>query len=573
MQSEHRKNTFVEELFVKIVAIAVLTNGIFIILAVLIQLVVSHVMHTVRLDRFVVDSQIIIGITLIYFSNLLKRQKQTAWIVVLLVYAVYLGINFTKLDTRTDYITHHFISIRVLNDLILPIIILIGLIIARSAYTVKSDIRSFGSSIRIGVIIFLVTFFYGVIGFRLMDESSFHQDFSVANAAHRTIDQLNLTTPNKLVPHTRRARLFEDSLSIISIAGITYILISLFQPLKARYEDQTANRQLAIKLLESGIGDSEDFFKIWPHDKTYFFNESKTAGLAYRVQRGVALVAGDPFGAVADFKNLVIDFSEFCRLNDWQTSFIHTMAHFNPLYRNEDYTLQKVGEEAVINVDHFEKAVVRNKYFRNVANKFEKNGYTTEVLKPPHSKETLKDLKRVSDEWLKLPGRSERGFMIGYFSYSYISTCNIVVLRDENGVIQAFINQIRSFAHEEANYDMIRHTKSTLGNSSDYLLINFIKFAKKDGYNKVSLGFCPLVGLSKVNDNKNIIDGTLRFLYSNGDRLYSFSGLYRFKQKYEPEWSDRYIAYKGGISGFTRTANAVNKAMRPHRIHGHKDND
>ena len=50
-------------------------------------------------------------------------------------------------------------------------------------------------------------------------------------------------------------------------------------------------------------------------------------------------------------------------------------------------------------------------------------------------------------------------------------------------------------------------------------------------------------------------------------RFYSFSGLHRFKQKYEPNWSDRYIAYKKGVRGFTRTVTALNVAMKPRRFH------
>jgi lysylphosphatidylglycerol synthetase-like protein (DUF2156 family) len=53
----------------------------------------------------------------------------------------------------------------------------------------------------------------------------------------------------------------------------------------------------------------------------------------------------------------------------------------------------------------------------------------------------------------------------------------------------------------------------------------------------------------------------MRFVYANGDRFYSFSGLHRFKSKYEPTWTNRYIAYRGGVRGFSRSLYALNKAM------------
>ena len=81
--------------------------------------------------------------------------------------------------------------------------------------------------------------------------------------------------------------------------AVVYALIALFQPLKARLEDQTGNREEIRRLLEGRHAGSEDFFKLWPEDKHYFFNHKRTAGIVYKVHRGIALVVGDPFGAVA----------------------------------------------------------------------------------------------------------------------------------------------------------------------------------------------------------------------------------------------------------------------------------
>jgi phosphatidylglycerol lysyltransferase len=54
----------------------------------------------------------------------------------------------------------------------------------------------------------------------------------------------------------------------------------------------------------------------------------------------------------------------------------------------------------------------------------------------------------------------------------------------------------------------------------------------------------------------------LGFVYANGDRFYSFSGLHRFKAKYKPTWRDRYIAYQGGLRSFTKVGNALVKTMK-----------
>lgn len=137
-----------------------------------------------------------------------------------------------------------------------------------------------------------------------------------------------------------------------------------------------------------------------------------------------------------------------------------------------------------------------------------------------------------------------------------------MVLRDPAGTIQGFINQILSFDKHEANFDLLRHTKESLGNSNDFLMMNFIEYVHTQGFERLNLGLCPLAGLAAHDEERSVVDNALRFVYANGDRFYSFSGLHRFKAKYDPSWEGRYIAYRGGIANFTRVLSALNRAMR-----------
>jgi len=175
----------------------------------------------------------------------------------------------------------------------------------------------------------------------------------------------------------------------------------------------------------------------------------------------------------------------------------------------------------------------------------------------------IRRLKEISDDWLKVPGRSERGFMMGYFNETYLQRCPIMVVRDAAGTMQAFINQLPSVDPQEADYDLLRHSGNSLGNINDFLMINFLKNLETEGFRYLNMGICPLSGLSERRDeNYDFVDGFLNLIYQNASRFYSFQGLRRFKEKYEPDWRDRYIVYKGGLVGFGKTANALIRAMR-----------
>ena len=108
----------------------------------------------------------------------------------------------------------------------------------------------------------------------------------------------------------------------------------------------------------------------------------------------------------------------------------------------------------------------------------------------------------------------------------------------------------------------MQHAENSPTNINDYLLTHFISYIHEKGFKRLNLGLGPLVGLDKKDENDSLIDAALRLAYAKGDRIYSFSGLERFKAKYEPDWSPRYIAHRGGIRGFTRALNALNQAMK-----------
>ena len=504
---------------------------------------------------------ILFGLSLLYLSALLLRGKRTAWSVAVILYAVIFLFNLLQVALLLE-VRHGNFSPEALPMLVLPLVIMGGLFLCQSEFRVKSDLRSFGVSLRFIIAILLVAFLYGVTGFLLLDKRDFRQEISVTSAMHYTIDQFGLTTDHALVPYTRRAHVFQASLSVISVGAAAYAALSLFQPLRARFIDQSSNRREAERLLKHYHGNSEDFFKLWPHDKAYFFAANRTAGVAYSVHRGVALVVGDPFGNKEEYGRLLTDFSELCRINDWAVACIHTDPAYTELYKQCGFSLQKIGEEAVLEVAHFQDSVRTNKYFRHIYNRFTKQGFTTEMLPPPHDTTTIRRLQTISKAWLNQPGRAERRFMMGYFTPQYMQECPVFVLRDPDHKIVAFMNQVHSYDPKEANFDLLRHTQTSLGNSNDFLLMEFIGYMQSHGFERVNLGLCPLAGLDDRDDERSVVDSALHFVYANGDRFYSFSGLQRFKAKYDPAWSGRYIAYRGGIRGFTKAVNVLNKAMK-----------
>lgn len=543
---------------VRLLGIIVALHGLFILASTLLDQIAIH--HSAKISSLVIELPLLIGLSLIYVATQLRRQKRTAWLVAVLAYTLYLGLGVSRLmqHSRSDSTLYELVG-----ALLLPVLVLALLLILEGEFFVKSDIPGFRSAAKFSVLIILVSLLYGIVGFSLLDTSDFHQEIGLPAAVHYTIDQFDLTTNMPLHTYTKRADIFTKSLTFVSIASFGYILLSLFQPLRGRLTNQESGRQHMVRLLEQHKASSEDFFKLWPHDKQYLFDSTNDSGLAFHVSRGVALSIGDPAGDPKRFDRLISTFNRSCFSNGWLPAFVHIKAEHRNLYEKYGFTLQKIGQEAKIDLLKFTEEVATKKYFRQINNKFDKLDYKIELLSPPHHAAVIERLNHISNEWLAQGDRVERGFVMGNFGVRYIQQCELLITRDAAGTIQAFLNKLpASYDKEEINFDMLRHSSTSPGNINDYLMLGFIEKAQAEGYKKLNLGLCPLVGFDADEKVTSLIDAAFKFAYSSGDRFYSFSGLHRFKAKYRPDWHDRYIAYKGGLRGFSRTTTSLIRSMK-----------
>ena len=205
------------------------------------------------------------------------------------------------------------------------------------------------------------------------------------------------------------------------------------------------------------------------------------------------------------------------------------------------YDFMKFGETAQVSLDEFTTEGKHGKKFRTVVNKLENKGYQFQVLQPPFDKKMLNTLKEISDSWLD--GRQEKGFSLGYFDEKYIQLAPIALVSDEEDNIQAFVTFLASNGSNEASIDLMRYDLKTAPNGiMDYLFVKLLLHFKEEGVTFFDLGMAPL---SNVGTEKHsfLQEKVAYLIYAFTNRFYSFSGLRQYKQKFNPIWSPRYVAY------------------------------
>jgi phosphatidylglycerol lysyltransferase len=516
--------------------------------------------HLRDIDGLFLTVPVFIGMSYIYLGTLLLRRKYTAWLVMIVLLAFTLLFDLSALATHAHFRLFTDYGLDAVLRLVVTASITVLLLTARPVFRARSDMVGFRRAVVVSSIVLAVTFLYGMVGFTLLDQRDFHREINLVAAAHETVDQFGLTNPT-VVAYSARARWFIDSLSIISCSAALYVALAFFQPIRFRLRDERSQRRQVEKLLRAYPSDIDDFFKLWPHDKHYFFDVSQEAGVAYRVVDGVALVVGDPFGNPKRFLELYRAFQEFCFVNDWRPAAIHIGDVHRDLYEKLGMQLQKIGEEAILDLEAYQE-YANDKYFRQIKNRFTKLNHSVQLVEAPHGQKLLDDLACVSAEWLGRPGRAERGFMMGYSSNEYMQRSMVAVLYDEHHSIQGFMNIVPTYQDGTANYDMLRCAGGAPGNSNDFLLMSAITLLRERAIHTLNLGLCPLKGLDEKQQTTSLIDKALGFIYANGDRFYSFRGLERFKDKYHPAWEARYVAYSGNLGSFTRVMRALTKAMK-----------
>ena len=122
-----------------------------------------------------------------------------------------------------------------------------------------------------------------------------------------------------------------------------------------------------------------------------------------------------------------------------------------------------------------------------------------------------------------------------------------MALAERGGRIEAFANLWAAGGREELSPDLMRHRSDAPREIMEYLFVRLLVWGKEEGYGAFSLGMAPLSGLQ----DRALAPLEQRLgarLYAHGEHFYNFQGLRRFKEKFDPLWSPRYLAAPGGLA-------------------------
>lgn len=504
--------------------------------------VFHRVIHAVN-----VVSLPIVGVILIYISIYIFQRRRSAAI-------LSVALGFLLLAYLLILYPHGKITPFVV---LLIVVYMVIMAITHRQFTIRNNLEGIAPYVRRIFAIALIGFIYGVIGFYFFAHIFFWSKFSLWTSIELTMDSLTGFSGTIAEP-TRLGELFIDSLGGIGIVIYILLLDSLFRPLRFRaLSHQHEIMARAEMVIQQKSRSSEDFFKLWPNDKRYYFSADDQTFIAYKQSGRTVIILGDPTGNHHNASRIIGQFLKYCRSLGWSVAVINATAEGQKLYEAHGLSSLFIGNEGVIDIAKFMESTKGSKHFRYVTNKAARDRLEVEewdALTP----ERWAKLRNISHDWLSRGGRREYGFFMGYFDHKYLEQCRVFVLLQNNHPV-AYINLIPTFYKGHASIDHLRYKASTSPVGMHFLMMKIIEGLHTEKTKSLNIGLAPLSGITK-GEAELLPRAALRIIRLLGASYYSFEGLEQFKSKFKPSWEPRAILYGGTPASLIRVARDIEHA-------------
>lgn len=498
-----------------------------------------------------------VGFLLILLSYGLWRRRRAAWLIAVVLTAAIVGAHFGK--------GHDHLATAV------AIVNLILLLIYNSRFTVRSDPPTLRRGLIVCATMLVAALAYGVFSLWILDKHQFGVEFSLRDAIEQSLELYFGLDSAGLVPRTPYAHWLVDSFHLIGALTALVLAWALLRPYVWRHRTVPAERARARDLIVRYGDSSEDVFKYW-HDKSFFFGSHGQGVVGYGVSSGVALVLGDPVAADDEaFDRVLQEFLDYCDLNGWSPAFHHGTPRRLEAYHRAGLVSVRIGAEAVVDVDTFSTAGKHGKGFRNLLSRFRREGWSLVEWLPPQSDERMRELKAVSDEWLTLEGRRERGFTLGAWEDAYIRDSTILAVQHQDGQVAAFVNLIHDGAPGEMTFDLMRHRVDAPNGAMDFVMLSMIEYARAHGFHALSLGMVPFAD-TPADEDEGVRQQALSLLTRNFDRIFAATTLFAYKDKFDPRWDPRYLVYRSDAA-LPAIGLAIARLSERPFAHGTEDDD
>jgi phosphatidylglycerol lysyltransferase len=492
---------------------------------------------------------VVIGFLLLAVAWNLSQRKREAWL--LAAWMLVLSV-FAHLVKGLDYEEASFAAA-----------LLALLFTFRADFDVRSDPRSIRNVLYAAPFVVGCYLLFGLAGFYVLRHHLTPAGWDPGLAFAEMGRRLTLSPPYLFTPHSMQARWFLDSLNLLGVLALVYVVATILRPVLEVEAQPPAVREAARDVV-AAHGVSGIAYWAQTPEKRWFFNSDYTGCVAYTLVGDVALAAGDPLGPAGALPALVMAFRRYCERQDWAPAFYQTRAELLPLYLAGGFQAQKVGEEAVLDIPGFSTAGKARTDLRTALNRGEREGWSFQFFRAPIDQPALlAQLDRISADWLAQKGAGgELGFVSGGTPLAGDRDCRTSVTFDAAGRTLGVCTWAPLYTARGWALDVMRRAAEAPNGVMEYMLCQAALHMQVSGERRLSLGLAPLHGVAR-SEGANLLARGLELVYERAGKFYRFDSLYKFKKKFDPRWEDRHLIYPSALA-LPKVLLAVVRAQAPY---------
>ena len=334
------------------------------------------------------------------------------------------------------------------------------------------------------------------------------------------------------------------SLSTAGIICAAYVVWLALRPRDCAVSQVTADRRDARRLVERHGRDSLAYFAL-RRDKSYFFNEERSAFLAYRAVGGVALVSGDPVGDASAAPALLADFTQHCHAHAWRVAVLGVARDHLADWQAVGLRTIYIGDEAVVHPAAFSLEGRPIRKVRQSVTRLRKTGHSARIVRARElTIEQRREVERVSRSWLR--GQPERGFSMALDDMHARDHGDAVFALgyDSQRRLVGFVHFVPAPASGDLSLSAMRRLHHTPNGLMEFLLCETFAWAGARGIERISLNFNAFGDLLRSDAKLPAWERGLRFVLARADRFFQVERLLDFNRKFFPEWKPRYAAFE-----------------------------
>ncbi len=325
------------------------------------------------------------------------------------------------------------------------------------------------------------------------------------------------------------------------VSGVLLLLLPFEPTTHLATDDETRVRAL---LARHGHTDSLGYFAL-RRDKSVVWSPSGKAAIAYRVVFGVALVSGDPLGDVEAWPGAIGAYRDLVRRYGWTPAVIGCSERAAIVWaRHLGLDALGLGDEAVLDTNTFGLDGRAMRGVRQACARVERAGYRVRVRRTSEvGDDEVRRLRAAAETWRG--GAVERGFSMALSRLGDPSDPDcVIVTAEQDGELRGLLHFV-PWGPSGISLDVMRRARDCDNGINEFMIVSAVNACPGLGLHAVSLNFA--VFRESLERGARIGAGPVlrawRRILLVASRWWQIESLFRFNDKFQPQWHPRFICY------------------------------